>query len=47
MAMFISQKIIRIMRFVVIYLTLIMSKAKKVCEETREIVEGGDESEFE
>ena len=40
-------KIIRIIRFVVIYLTLIMSKAKKVCEETREIVEGGDESEFE
>ena len=47
MAMFISQKIIRIMRFMVIYLTLIMFKVKKVCEETREIVEGGEESEFE
>ena len=40
-------KIIRIIRFVVIYLTLIMSKAKKVREETPEIVDGSDEFEFE
>ena len=31
----------------VIYLTLIMSKAKKVREETAEIVDGSEEFEFE
>jgi hypothetical protein len=40
-------KIIRIIRFMVIYLTLIMCKAKKVRKETPNIVEGSDESEFE
>ena len=40
-------KNIRIIRFVVIYLTLIMSKAKKVREETAEIVDGSEEFEFE
>ena len=40
-------KIIRIIRFVVIYLTLIMSKPKTIRKETPEIVEGSDESEFE
>jgi len=40
-------RIIHIIRFMLIYLTLIMSKAKKVREETPEIVEGSDESEFE
>ncbi len=40
-------KVIRIIRFMVIYLTLIMSKAKKVRKENPEIVEGSDESECE
>jgi hypothetical protein len=40
-------KVIRIIRFMVIYLTLIMFKAKKVRKENPEIVEGSDESECE
>ncbi len=40
-------KVIRIIRFMVIYLALIMSKAKKVRKENPEIVEGSDESECE
>ncbi len=40
-------KIIRIIRFLVIYLPLIMSKPKKIRNETPEIVQGSDESEFE
>jgi hypothetical protein len=40
-------EIISIIHFVVIYLTLIMSKAKNVREASPDIVEGSDESEFE
>ncbi|CAF3388483.1 unnamed protein product, partial [Rotaria socialis] len=40
------KKIIRIIHFVVIYLTLIMSKAKRVREASPEIAESSDESEF-